>query len=152
MTEQKYTVISTSGWHGDHWQYRKQFSSRKVALWYADKIKSSDASSRSYITAVIGDVRADDDVYNFRGDTRRTGLKESHLNNRNCFIADSRPDGDTIEEFPTAEYIENHLTNHDIRKFYAGKLTRNTEWLVGQFGAFQIFGGLNSTEPLTVIC
>jgi len=86
----QYTVIATSGWQGDHWRYIKQFGKRRDALEYAGGIKSSDARSQTYITAVIGDVTPDG--YDFVGDTRRVKVREQHLRSRRCHIAS--PDRD----------------------------------------------------------
>lgn len=80
----KYTVIATSGWQGDHWRYVTQFDKRSDALEHAGEIKSSDACSRTHITAVIGDV--DVNGYDFVGDTRRVNVNESHLKSRRCYI------------------------------------------------------------------
>ena len=52
----------------------------------------------------------------------------------------------------SAVQIEKALTEDDIREWYACRVTQHVAELTGQYGLFQIWGGLDPDgEPLSVI-
>ena len=82
-----YSVISTSGWIGDTWHYRGEFSKRSEAVAYAESIKRSDAKQNGYIVGVIGQTTICPDHHScYIGDTRRVKT-DRHLRKRRCHIS-----------------------------------------------------------------
>jgi len=82
----KQTVISTSGWEGDGWNYRGEFETRKEAMEYAKSIQQYDAKFDGYITGVIGGTKVC--LYHqfcYIGDTSRLSVP-AHLRSRRCHI------------------------------------------------------------------
>ena len=51
-----YTVIATSGYQGDQWQYISEHNTRKAALDAAKDAQRTDAQSVGYIVGVIGET------------------------------------------------------------------------------------------------
>lgn len=50
---QTYTVLSTSGWQGDHWVIAGTFDSMKDAAEFRASVRTNEARERGYITAIV---------------------------------------------------------------------------------------------------
>ena len=84
--KQVYTVISTSGWQGDGWNYCGEFYTRKEAMGQAKSIQKQDAKLNGYITGVIGGTKVcPDHEFCFTGDTSRLSVP-AHLRSRKAHI------------------------------------------------------------------
>jgi len=71
-----HTVISKSGWQGDHWRVRKTFSSKAKAQQFAGSIKTSDVKCNGYRVSIkshrkpIARLIGSDDMVHFSDGTR----------------------------------------------------------------------------------
>lgn len=84
--KQVYTVISTSGWQGDGWNWRGEFSTRKEAMEHAKSIQRHDAKFDGYITGVIGGTKiCPYHEFCYIGDTSRLSVP-AHLRSRKAHI------------------------------------------------------------------
>lgn len=81
-----FTVIKTSGWQGDCWQYVDEFSTRKEAELKASEVSSPNARQSGYIVAIVGDNHACDKHEACRiADTSRVKT-DRHLRSRKQHI------------------------------------------------------------------
>ena len=88
MEKRMYTVISTSGWKGDGWNYRGTFDTRKEAMDHAKDIHQPDAKFDGYITGVIGGTKiCRDHEFCYTGDTSRLSV-DPDLRSRRAHISE----------------------------------------------------------------